>query len=564
MEKRTLLAFALSFLVLLAWSALFAPTGERHAPQPTGSEQAGQKAEPKADPVREGAQTPAPPLPQAPETVQSAPAAPPAAAGAEVEREEIRVETPLYSAVWSTAGGVLKDFRLKRYKVGPEPGSPPVNLANLEGAPGGLLGLHFAPRSDGGPIMYTADKKALNLPPDSGPQELTLTARTGDGLVLRHTYRFHPDSYRIEVSSRVENQSKETVEGAVAAELRNIPPASRQSYYGFVGLAVLVDSEVEELKPKDLKKEQKRLSGPIGWMAFEDDYFMAAVVPQDADQGSFLGRTLPSGAINGFYFGPSVRLGPSEAVSSDFALYMGPRDLTVLKAFGEDLDKALSFGFTDVIAKPLLHALRFFNSYVHNYGFSIIILTVLIKILFWPLTHKSYKSMKEMQKIQPLMAKIREKYKDNKEQMNRELMQLYKTYKVNPMGGCLPMLIQIPVFLALFRILSSSIELRHAPFILWIDDLSSPDRLFTLPFDIPFMAPPAGIPVLTLLMGASMFFQQKMSPSPGDPTQAKIMMFLPLIFTFVFINFPSGLVLYWLTNNMLSIGQQYRILKQAG
>ena len=207
--------------------------------------------------------------------------------------------------------------------------------------------------------------------------------------------------------------------------------------------------------------------------------------------------------------------------------------------------------------------LRFFNHYINNYGVSIILLTILIKILFWPLTHKSYKSMGEMKKLQPRMAKIREKYKDNKQQMNREMMALYKTYKVNPMGGCLPMVIQIPVFFALFRILGNAIELRHAPFMLWINDLSAPDRLFNLPFQVPLMAPPTGIPVLTLLMGASMFLQQKMTPTPGDPTQAKIMMFLPIIFTFMFINFPSGLVLYWLVNNILSIGQQYRIQKRS-
>jgi len=213
----------------------------------------------------------------------------------------------------------------------------------------------------------------------------------------------------------------------------------------------------------------------------------------------------------------------------------------------------------DIIAKPLLYLLRFFDEYVHNYGVSIILLTILVKALFWPLTHKSYKSMKEMQKLQPRMAKLREKHKNDKQKLNQEMMALYKTYKVNPMGGCLPMVIQIPVFFALFRVLGGCIELRHAPFMLWINDLSAPDRLFNFPFQIPFMSPPYGIPVLTLLMGASMFLQQKMTPTPGDPMQAKIMMFLPIIFTFMFINFPSGLVLYWLVNNILSIGQQYRI-----
>ena len=216
-----------------------------------------------------------------------------------------------------------------------------------------------------------------------------------------------------------------------------------------------------------------------------------------------------------------------------------------------------------MIAKPLLYALRFFHKYVGNWGLAIIILTILIKVLFWPLTHKSYKSMKEMQKLQPYMAKLREKHKGNKEQLNKELMSLYKTYKVNPVGGCLPMVIQIPVFFALFRILGNSIELRHAPFIFWINDLSAPDRLFSFAFKIPFMSPPYGIPILTLLMGASMLIQQKMTPTPGDPTQAKIMMFLPVVFTVMFINFPSGLVLYWLVNNILSIGQQYRIIKSS-
>jgi len=223
----------------------------------------------------------------------------------------------------------------------------------------------------------------------------------------------------------------------------------------------------------------------------------------------------------------------------------------------------VDFGWTDIIARPLLYTLRFFNRYVNNYGISIILLTVLVKIIFWPLTRKSYQSMKQMQKLQPMMARIREKYKDNREQLNREMMALYKTYKVNPLGGCLPMIIQIPVFFALFRILGSAIELRHAPFMFWINDLSAPDRLFNFAFKIPFMSPPYGIPVLTLLMGASMFIQQKMTPTPGDPTQAKLMMFLPIIFTFMFINFPSGLVLYWLVNNILSIGQQYQIQKRS-
>jgi len=204
-----------------------------------------------------------------------------------------------------------------------------------------------------------------------------------------------------------------------------------------------------------------------------------------------------------------------------------------------------------------------YNNFIPNYGIAIIILTLLTKIILWPLGNKSYKSMNEMKKIQPLVTEIREKHKNDKKRMNEEVMGLYKTYKVNPAGGCLPMVVQIPVFFALYRMLYETIELRHAPFFLWITDLSAPDRLFRFNIEhIPFMQPPYGIPVLTVIMGATMFLQQKMQPPAGDPTQAKMMMMMPIVFTVIFINFSSGLVLYWLVNNVLSIGQQYYVSKK--
>jgi YidC/Oxa1 family membrane protein insertase len=203
-----------------------------------------------------------------------------------------------------------------------------------------------------------------------------------------------------------------------------------------------------------------------------------------------------------------------------------------------------------------------FYSVIPNYGVAIIILTLLVKAVLWPLGTKSYKSMAEMKRMQPLLNEIRAKYPNDKKKMNEEVMALYKTYKINPMGGCLPMLVQIPVFFALYRMLYEAIELRHAPFIGWINDLSAPDRLFHFPFSIPFMEPPYGIPVLTLIMGVTMFIQQKMSPPVGDPTQAKMMMLMPVVFTVIFINFSSGLVLYWLVNNVVSISQQYFIQKK--
>jgi YidC/Oxa1 family membrane protein insertase len=189
-----------------------------------------------------------------------------------------------------------------------------------------------------------------------------------------------------------------------------------------------------------------------------------------------------------------------------------------------------------------------------NYGWSIILLTILVRIIFYPVNAKQAKAMKGMQKVQPELKKIQEKYKDDREQLNKEMMELYRRHKVNPLAGCLPMLVQLPVFLGLYNALMQAIELRHAPFVGWITDLSQPDRLGTL--GIPFVSPP-GIPILTLLMGASMLVQQKMTPAAGDPAQQRMMMFLPVIFTVMFVNFPSGLVLYWFANNVMSIGQQY-------
>ena len=241
-------------------------------------------------------------------------------------------------------------------------------------------------------------------------------------------------------------------------------------------------------------------------------------------------------------------------------LYDGPKEIDRLNQAGHNLSDAVDYGWFSVLAKPLLVLLKWIYRYVHNYGLAIIIITIMIKIVFWPLTHKSYTSMQKMKKIQPKIAQLREKYKDDREKLNQELMAVYKTYKVNPAGGCLPMVLQIPVFFALYRMLNAAVDLRHQPFMLWIHDLTAPDRLYIPGVDLPYLG---GIPVLTLLMGITMFLQQKMTPSSGDPRQEKIMLMMPVMFTVFFINFPAGLVLYWLVNNVLSIAQQYWINRKA-
>jgi YidC/Oxa1 family membrane protein insertase len=546
MDKRTIVAFALSFLVLIFWSLFFGPKSE----QPKEPQTKEKVVQEKVAPAKEAAPTPQ----KAAEEVPIPPST------QEEKEKEVTVETPLYRAVFSTVGPALKSFRLKQYHLTTDPQSPMVELAHGKVD---LVTARFEPVQKTGEasLTFKPSETAIVLDSRSSPRKLTFTATSPEGITIRYSLVIDPKRYPIDLSVSCFNHSEKPVAGSIKARIADLPPKVKTSYYAFIGLSLLLGNDLEQLKADGLKKEEKTFSGPIQWLSYQEDYFMVAVIPENMPEARFVGRSLPSGILESTWVGPATTLASGGEMSSRFTLFLGPRDLTVLKETGHHLDRAINFGWTDIIAKPLLYALRFFKGYVHNYGIAIILLTVLIKILFWPLTHKSYKSMKEMQKLQPLMAKIKEKYKNNREQMNKELMGLYKTYKVNPMGGCLPMVIQIPVFFALYRILGSSIELRHAPFFLWINDLSAPDRLFHFSFSVPFMSPPYGIPVLTLLMGASMLIQQKMTPTPGDPTQAKVMMFLPLIFTVMFINFPSGLVLYWLVNNLLSIGQQYRIIK---
>ncbi|MBW1786757.1 MAG: membrane protein insertase YidC [Deltaproteobacteria bacterium] len=557
MEKRTLIAFVLSMVVLLAWAFLFAPKQEQKTGGAPETETVSQMPAPSGRdrPLREVKTVPPP---QASEQSPERPAAKPVPQAIE---KNITVETPLYRAVFSNVGPSVKSFKLKHYRQTMEPDSPLIEMLSQESQGVDFLLIDFGrgPLAGNGKLVCTADRDRVTVSEEGPPGNLVFRSVSPEGLSITRTYRFYPDQYQIDLTVDVRNDTETTVEAPFKVRISALPP-EKKSYYAYVGLLALVDDELEELKVKKVS-EDKRLTGNFEWVAYEHDFFISAMIPEVPARGSFTGSLLPSGLLNGAFATEPVSVGPSQTVGTDFILYFGPRDLGILRQLGMKLERAVNFGWTDIIAKPLLYALRFFNQYLGNYGLSIILLTILIKILFWPLTHKSYKSMKEMQKLQPRMAKLREKYKGNKEQLNKELMGLYKTYKVNPMGGCLPMVIQIPVFFALFRILGNSIELRQAPFILWINDLSAPDRLFNFPFSIPFMSPPYGIPILTLLMGASMFLQQKMSPKPGDPTQAKLMMFLPIIFTFMFINFPSGLVLYWLVNNLLSIGQQYRINK---
>jgi YidC/Oxa1 family membrane protein insertase len=469
---------------------------------------------------------------------------------------DITVETDLYRMVFSEQGATLKECLLKGYPTNMGQDSPPVNLVNAI-SPELPLGVTLGANSpvDLSNQVFDADKTGLVLNKTQKEGKLNFSYKLPNGLSVLKTYTFHMGSYWVDLSMDINGNADGQTSGPATISMYN-KPFSKESSYVFSGPEYYAKGGLTEVK---LGKpgEKSSYSGPIDWVGYGDNYFLTAIIPMKQENDthvSFEKKDAAGLTVSSL----TVPVKPDDAGGLRLGLYFGPKEIETLKSLGHNLAGSIDFGWFTPIAKPLLYFLNFLYRYFHNYGIAIIIITGLIKIAFWPLAHKSAKSMKTMQKLQPKLAKLKEKYANDKEAMNKELMQLYKTYKVNPMSGCLPMLLQIPVFFALYKVLLQAIELRHAPFALWINDLSAPDRLMIPGVAIPILG---GIPVLTLLMGASMYLQQKMTPSSLDPTQAKMMQILPVVFTFMFINFPSGLVLYWLVNNVFSIVQQYYINK---
>ncbi len=467
----------------------------------------------------------------------------------QVKIRQAVVDSSLFKAKLTEAGGRFTSFALKKYRQTIDPDSPPVELIN---AP--KLGLPLEIYPTKAPALAIAPYRAqpLNLVlKHQAEGELTFTPLDKNPLIIKKIYSFQDGSYLFSLRVQVKNPSDKPFTDQILFRMVSKPVSKLDRRYIFRGPAYSHQGQYEEVK---LKKPGSffEYTGELDWIGYGDPYFLMAVVPPAGEAWRATFRKLNRTAEEVILWSPLLSLPPKGEKEIELKLYFGPKSLEVLKKTGYHLANAVHFGFFDPIAKPLLYALQFLYRYTGNYGIAIIILTALIRILFWPLNHLSHKSMHKMQELQPIILKLKEKYGDDKARLNQELMQLYKTYKVNPFMGCLPMLIQIPVFFALYKVLLMAIELRHAPFFGWIKDLSAPDRLY-IGFDIPYLH---GIPVLTILMGVSMYYQQKLSPTSLDPTQEKMMLMMPVIFTVLFINFPSGLVLYWLTNNVLSIAQQ--------
>ncbi|MEN8211741.1 MAG: membrane protein insertase YidC [Thermodesulfobacteriota bacterium] len=558
-QKRLLLAVVLSVVVLVGYQTFFVkPPPENSQPQQIQNQQDQnqnqQQVQQEASNISDYKAPVAKPKPvESPES----------------KFRTISVSTPLYNIAISEYGAAVRKFELKKYKETNESDSPLKHLVSKDLTSGTLtLDLERQSVPELKSAVYAANINTDKTVVSQGSKSIEFVFTTQRGLVIKKIYTFKADSYMIDCDVVFQNGSDMSLNDSIVISTPGIydDEVKKRSRFAFEGPVVFIDDEYTAIKPKDIE-EKNTYSGKIGWSGFMERYFMIAVLPKPSSDGvvnldTKLKLSYANDLVESDLIQKMDRLDPGKQASYPFVFYMGPKSLKVLGTYDNSFKNAVNFGFFNILAKPLLITMNYIYNVIPNYGVAIILLTVLIKLIFWPLGTKSYKSMNKMKKVQPLMTEIRAKYKDDKQRMNKEVMGLYKTYKVNPASGCLPMLVQMPIFFALYRMLYQAIELRHAPFIGWITDLSAPDRLFEFGFSIPMMQAPYGLPMLTLIMGASFLLQQKMTPATGDPMQAKMMMLMPIFMTVLFINFPAGLVLYMFINNIISMGQQYYIQKK--
>ncbi|MGC8719386.1 MAG: membrane protein insertase YidC [Thermodesulforhabdaceae bacterium] len=548
MEKRALIALILSLLVLLFWEYYFTPQPPRESGK---TETSSPKEEQAVD------------KPALESVTSNNVGAIKSLQDTSQKMEKWVVKSPSYEAEMVDSGARLSSIRLLRYRAFLGKDAPPMELITAKH-------LGYLPASVD---LLGHQNLHLAVIPFKGPEEREVVLKDGEEKTLQFSalaegkiqvekiYRWKADSYMTDLEIKLKNISSEPLNDRLAMSFYFTPYQQEEPSYNVSQLAYYGNKSFNSIDIKSLKKEMKTISLPVDWVGYQNNYFLQAIIPEADERYQIVGRVVDDrdSVVQLVYLSESFSLKPEEERIWKFKIYAGPKEISELKKAGHKLVASIDYGWVGFLAKPLLYLLKWLYSFTHNYGVAIIILTIIVKLVCWPLTHKSYESMKKMKQIQPLIAQIREKYKDDREKLNQELMTLYRTYKVNPMGGCLPILLQIPIFFALYRMLYSAVELRHQPFCLWITDLTAPDRL-NIGFSIPYLG---GLPVLTLLMGATMFIQQKMTPSPGDPRQEKIMLLMPVMFTVLFINFPSGLVLYWFVNNILSIAQQYWIERSS-
>ncbi len=534
MEKRVIVFLLLSLAIIFGYEYVLKELGLA-PPAPIESD-SGTMSEPVPTPAHQETG------PAKPDTLQSFPPAPDAGLAGRgrsalpVGEETVEIDTPLYRARMASQGAVISSWELKRYRGATD--DQPVQLVRQGSkfpAPLALTAANASLTKELQEGLYTVERDFSSLDQTHPTGRMVFRYRNdATGVWVEKELTFHADSYLVDVALR-----QRGVDGSVTVVLgTNFGIVEwGDGFIGLIGSASMVDGHVEKETP-DSEAERK---GQVQWAALQDKYFLSVLIPKQT--GTVLVKKEADKLVS-----TSVRIPAPAEQTVGLQLYAGPKEYDTLRSLQIGLEDTIDFGWfifgswgvVKAVAKPIFYVLRFLNEYTHNYGLTIVLLTIAIKMLFVPLQYKSYKSMKQMQMIQPKVAAVQEKYKDDRDRLNKELIKLYRDHKVNPVGGCLPMVLQMPVFVALFNILYMTIDLRQAPLGLWITDLSVQDPYYVLP----------------IVMGISMVIQQKITPTTMDPTQAKIMLMLPAFMTFLFINFPAGLVLYWLTNNTLTILQQ--------
>ena len=535
--QRLILFVVFSFSLLLLWEAW-----QKETRPPVAA----------VDAATQGtAAVPTPSSPTGAPSVKGAPV-PPGTASAAGPSEHLRVSTDTMVAQVDTQGGNIDYLEFLQQKDAREEAKnfvlfgPEHQYAAQSGLIGAGLPNHKTP--------FRAQGKAFALAEGQDKLEVRLEASTLQGVKVTKVLTFHRASYRIDVAQEIENRTSAPLATDAYFQVSRdgkSPGGDPYMTQTYTGAAVYTERDkFQKVTFEDIAKGKiaYQKAGDNGWIAMIQHYSDAALLPPEKTQREFYTRKLDGDLYSVGVIVPVGPIAPGATARVDVPLYAGPQDQDHLSSVAPGLQLVVDYGWLTVIAAPLFWVLKVFHGWMGNWGLAIILLTVMIKLIFFPLSAASYRSMAKMKLVTPRLMKLREQYGDDKAKMNQAMMELYKTEKINPLGGCLPIVVQIPVFIALYWVLFESVELRHAPFYLWIRDLAAPDPWYVLP---------------TLMM-ISMIIQTKMNPTPPDPVQAKVMMIMPLVFGVMFYFFPSGLVLYWFVNNILSMAQQWQISRMIG
>lgn len=543
MEKRLIIAIVLSFVVLILYQMIFIKNKPQEQVQPQielPAEKAPEKPQIEDNKVIKE-ELPATAQLYEPTSVQA--------------EELVTVDTPLYQAVWSNRGASLRSWKLKNHM---DDQKEWLELVSGRAADMGKFPFFLETEDEVldrivNDNLYVASASKVSLR-EGETGEIKFEYSDRNNVKIEKVFSFIGGKYDFDIRVNLWKDGRKVEQWIVwGPDIGNpVVQDKRQQFGGGRGVAVSVANRVYRIDERKYKPEANAFNF-ADWAAFEDNY-MAAIFLTESQQGKALFVREPKGLSESEAKEKGIAYSYFLSVSAPVRAYIGPKEMDRLKEFGRGTKKLINFGFFGGIAEILLIAMKYIHRFIPNWGVAIILITLVVKIIFFPLTYSSTKSMAKMQELQPKIKALRAKYKKAKQdigqrrQMNEEMMKLYKEHGINPAGGCLPLLIQIPVFWGFFRLLVVAIEFRHSPFLLWIKDLSVKDPYYVTP----------------LLMGATQFISQKMTPTSADPTQARMMLIMPVIMTIFFMNFQSGLVLYWLTNNVLQIGQQYIMNRMMG